>query len=147
VTGHHFDGDLGVPIIEFDQKLALVSSRPLDLRVLPSAPGALTVNERSSLATEAQRLWASAIKSRLLDESVDNRFELEEPQVLGVPGAPGLRTVLFPTSDEVAKFEPLFFFRIGAEPRTYLLTNYSGPWESWGLVAIIDPTRAQVVSN
>jgi hypothetical protein len=32
-------------------------------------------------------------------------------------------------------------------PRTYLLTNYSGPWESWGLVAIIDPTRAQVVSN
>jgi hypothetical protein len=185
VTSHHFDGDLGVPIVEFDQKLALVSSGPLDLRVLPSAPGALTANERSSLATEAQRLWARAIKSRLPDEPVENRFELQEPQVLGVPGTPGLRTVLFPmsfefgrvkdsrgsffflidhsgkitfgrfghvewsprASDEDAKFEPLFFFRIGAEPRTYLLTNYSGPWESWGLVAIIDPTRAQVVSN
>ncbi len=182
VTSHHFDGDLGVPIVEFDESVALASSGPLELRLVPSAVGALTAKERSSLGTEAQRLWARAVKARLPDEPVDNRFELGEPQVLGVPGAPGLRTVFFPVSfglpkdtrgsfffvldrdgkitfgrfghvewspgasaDEVAKFEPLFFFRIGADPTTYLLAKYAGAWESWGLVAIIDPGRAQVV--
>lgn len=183
VTHHHFEGDLGVPIVEFDERVALVASGRLDLRVAPSTAGALTPKERSSLDIEAQRLWARAIKTRSPDEPVDNRFELGEPQVLGVPGTPGLRTVFFPmtfgpgrdtrgsffflldrdgkitfgrfghvewssgaSTDEVAKFEPLFFFRIGADPTTYLLARYSGPWESWGCVAIVDPGRAQVVS-
>ena len=183
VKSHYFDGDLGVPIVEFDATVALVSSGPLDLRVVPSAAGALTAKERSSLDAEVQRLWARAIKSRSPDDPVDNRFTLGEPKILGVPGAPGLRTVFFPVSlgpgkdtrgsffflldragkvtfgrfghiewspgasaDEVAKFVPLFFFRIGADPTTYLLADYSGAWESWGLVAVIDPVRAQVVS-
>lgn len=183
VKSHDFDGDLDVPIVEFDTSVALVSSDPLDLRVAPPAPGALSARERSSLDAEAQRLWARAIKSRSPDEPVDHRCDLGEPKVLGVPGTPGLRTVFFPVSfgrdqdtrgsffflidragkitfgrfghvewspgaraDEVAKFVPLFFFHLGADPTTYLLAEYSEAWESWGRVAVIDPARARVVS-
>ena len=183
VKRHDFGGDLGVPIVEFDARVALVASAPLDLRVAPPAPGALSAEDRSALDAEARRLWTRAIGSRSPDVPVDDRFDLGEPSVLGVPGAPGLRTVYFPvtfgadqdtrgsffflldragkitfgrfghiewspgaSSDEIAKFVPLFFFRLGADPTTYLLAEYSKAWESWGRVAVIDPARARVVS-
>ena len=61
-------------------------------------------------------------------------------------GASVTRVVPDATADEIAKLEPLFFFRVGSYPTTYLLAAYWGPWESWGRVAIIDPARARIAS-
>ena len=184
VKAHHFDGDLGVPIIEFDKEVALAASGPLELHVLPSVVAEVTKHELSILTERAKRLLDRAIKDSPPDWPADGRFELRQPTALAVPGTPGLRTVFLPVSvfgpskddrgaffflldgdgkvtfsrfghgewsprastDEVARFEPMLFFRPDGDSKTYLLVDYQGPWESWGLVALIDPTGAEVVS-
>jgi len=184
VKAQHFEHELGIPMIEFDQEVALVAGSPIDLRVLPAAEGQVTAQELATLTEHGTRLLEHAIKSCPPEWDADGRFEVRQPKVLGVPGTSGLRAVFLPLNlragqsqddrgafffllngkghvtlglfghiewspgcfDEIARFEPLFFFRLGEDSRTYLLARFDGPWESWGLVALIDPVRARVVS-
>lgn len=193
VRAHHFEYELGIPMIEFDREVALVTNSPSDLRVVPAVEAKLTDQELSTLTELGGRLLEQAIKSCPPDWPVDGRFEVRQPKVVGVPGTPGLRAVFLPLnlseakkgsgsvraevpddrgafffllngngevtfsrfghgewtpscSAQIAKIEPLFFFHQGEDDRTFMVARFEGPWESWGLVALIDPVRAEVVS-
>lgn len=184
VKAHHFDYELGVPMVEFDPAVALVASGPIQLRVTPAVNAKVTGQELTALAERGRRLLDHAIEACPPEAGADGRFEVRPPTVLGVPGTPGLRAVFLPLNlwdgqhkddrgaffflmngggevtfgrfghaewspgcyPEIARFEPLFFFRLGADSRTYLLARFDGPWESWGLVALIDPVGAEVLA-